>query len=64
MNDEGGSKIVRADRRRFKDADAAQMYQRAGYTEVQRDNFVFRPLLGLERRFLMTKLLLDNVTDV
>ena len=49
---------------RFKDTEAALMYERAGYTEVQRDNFVLRPLLGLQRRFLMTKLLIEKEEDV
>ena len=40
------------------------MYERVGYREVQRDNFVLRPLLGLERRFLLTKSLGEGDENV
>lgn len=30
------------------------MYERAGFTEVKRDSFV-RSIVGLDRRFLMSK---------
>lgn len=39
---------------RFKDVEAAAMYERAGYSEAARDMFLL-PLLGLQRRFLMSR---------
>lgn len=39
---------------RFKDTEAAAMYERAGYSEAARDIFLL-PLLGLQRRFLMSR---------
>ena len=39
---------------RFKDTEAAAMYERAGYAETKRDMFLL-PLVGYQRRFLMSK---------
>ncbi len=48
--------------RRFKDKEAAAMYENAGFTEVKRDSFI-RSVVGLDRRFLMSKAVARSVDN-